>query len=237
MPVRATITLVKPYAGISHVAIAATDIKLRTGLFEKFFTEEVTLSEVAAILISKSFANGVGIAEASFVDLTKVLANNFAMADADTRTVVWSRAFTDAVTLDDVAQAGDIDANKTNFTTLNDVIGFAQSKALTSSFSFADALAVNVASVLADSISFADDLSTTNVWSKSHGHSIGFSDAQAFAQTRILTSAFALDDATQVDKNYGSTKGNVVQFSEDVSISRTHGKALGNMAFNTLTLN
>jgi hypothetical protein len=238
MPIRATISLVKPYASISHVAIAATDIKLRTGLLMEWFTDVVTLSEVAAILTSKTFTDGATVTDVSYVDLTKVAADSFTFSDTFNRTVVWSKSFSDAITLDDIAEADkNINANKTNIATLSDLFSFAFGTTFADSYSFSDLLANAVNKVETDSFSFSDSLSTTVVWSKAYSDSLSFSEAQAFAHSKSLSDGFTLDDATLVNKNYSGVKGNVFSLTESVSITRTHGRALGNMAFNAMTLN
>ena len=66
---------------------------------------------------------------------------------------------------------------------------------------------------------------------------VNMTDAVGMAYTKPITDAFVLDDATLINKDYASTKGNVLSLTEQVSLTRTFGRTFGNNALNTTTLN
>ena len=98
-----------------------------------------------------------------------------------------------------------------------------------------EALAQTIAKAIADNATLSEVLTTLS--GKGLSDSISFTDTQGFAHSKSLSDGFTLDDAALVNKNYSGNKGNVFSISDQISISRTHGKALGNMALNSLTLN
>ena len=126
---------------------------------------------------------------------------------------------------------------------LSDTLGFSDSLSKTiiynrtasDLFTLAEALVQTLNKELVDGINLPDVLTLLN--NKEFADSISFTDTQGFTHSKSLTDSFALDDAALVNKNYTGNKGNVFSVSDQISISRTHGKALGNMTLNSLTLN
>ena len=252
--IRATITFVKAYADVDYIKASAVDHKIVPESEYKFYYEILTLSEVVAVALSKNVGDSFAYTDVAIIDMTKGLSDSFAFVDTLTRTVTYNREFSDAFTLDDISQVDKhIGSNKGNITTLTDILGFGLTKPLTDSMSFSDVLANGVAKVLADSFSFSDseildigkglsdsysfsDSQNYNL-SKGESDSFSYADAQAFTHSKILADAFTLDDATLVNKNYSGVKGNVFSFTDTISISRTHGSALGFMVLGTTTLN
>ena len=150
--------------------------------------------------------------------------------------VNYVRAFSDGFTLDDLFVGADTFQRTTNnVANLSDVIGFSAGKNLADSFSMSEALAQTFAKAIADDATLSEVLTILN--GKGLSDSISFTDTQGFAHSKSLNDGFTLDDAALVNKNYSGNKGNVFSISDQISISRTHGKALGNMALNSLTLN
>ena len=254
MAVRATITFVKPHASVAYVSASAADFKIVPESEYKFHYETLTLSELVGFVLNKPLSDGITTSDFAIVDMTKGLADSFAFSDSFNRSVIYNRSFSDAFTLDDIAQVDKhIGANKGNITSLSDLLTYGISKATTDSMTFSDVLAHVVAKVIADSFSFTDTTAIENQkvvtdsysftdsqnysLAKPLSDSFGYTDAQALSHQKSFTDAFALDDAALVNKNYIGTKGNVFSFTDTFSFTRTHGKALGNMKIGTQTLN
>ena len=224
----ATITFVKAYAEISEV----------TGSEYKFHYDTMSIADVAAVLITKPFSDGYAVSDVALIDVSIAASESISFTDSVTRTVTYSRNISDAFTLDETFEADSIDATKGNIATLSDVLGIAFSTGFSDQISsITDNQIASVGKNVSESISFTDDLSATFTWSRSFSDTPSVADAIAFATSQLLTDGFALDDAALVDKNYSGTKGNVFSVTDSISITRTHGRALGNMALGNLTLN
>ena len=235
MPVHATISFVKPYADLSYQKLEATDIKFADFLMV-FETDTVLLSEVIGVLTAKNFNETLTITEAQFFDTTKGVADSVTVSDVFVNAVSYVRAFNESVTLNDVFVGADtFQRSNNNVATLSDVLGLSSNKPLTDSFSVAEAIAHAFSKAIADDATLSDVLTT--LAAKGLSDSISFTDTQGFIHSKNLADSFTLDDAALVDKNYTGNKGNVFSVSDQISISRTHGRALGNMALNSLTLN
>ena len=224
----ATVTFVKAYAEISEV----------TGSEYKFHYDTMSIADVAAVLITKPFSDSYAVSDVAIIDVSLAASESISFTDNITRTVTYSRDITDAFTLDDTLQSDSIEATKGNIATLSDVLGIAFTTGFTDQISsITDNQIATVGKNIPESISFTDDLAATFTWSRSFSDAPSVADAIAFAHSTHLTDGFALDDAALVDKNYSGTKGNVFSVTDSISITRTHGRALGNMALGNLTLN
>ena len=235
MPVHATISFVRPHADLSYQRLEATDIKFADFLM-LFETDTVLLGEVIGVLTAKNFNETLTITEVQFINTTKGLADSVSVSDVFVNAVSYVRAFNDAFTLDDVFVGADTFQRTTNnVATLSDVIGLASNKPLADSFSIAEVLANTFTKALADDATLSDVLTTLN--EKGLAESISFTDTQGFTHSKSFADSFTLDDAALINKNYSGNKGNVFSIADQISISRTHGAALGNMTLNSLTLN
>ena len=205
----------------------------------EFYYDTVSIGEAAAVLLAKAEVDGYQVTDVAIVHANKGLGHSISFADSLARSVTYARQFTDAFALDDTAQVDkDINAVKGNVTQITDVLGFEFSRPVADNISgFTEVFVSNFNKPETDAFSVSDDLARVVVWSRGFGHSVSIAEAAAISYNKVLTSAFGMDSATLVNKNYTGTKGNVFTFSEQVAISRTHGKALGNMMLGTLTLN
>ena len=205
----------------------------------EFYYDTLSIGEAAAVLLAKPLGNSYQFTDVAIVHANKVFGHSISFADDFAKVVAYSRQFTDGFALDDTAQVDkSINANKGNIAQITDVLGFQFSRPLADTMNgFTDVLASDFNKPETDAFSVSDDLARVVVWSRGFGHSVSIAEAAAISYSKVLTDAFGMDSATLVNKNYTGAKGNVFTFSEQVAISRTHGKALGNMMLGTLTLN
>lgn len=224
----ATITFVKAYADISTVPSSEY----------KFYYDTLSIADVAAVLITKPFSDSYVFSDVAVIDVSLAASESVSFTDSITRTVTYSRDITDAFTLDDTLQSDSIEATKGNIATLSDVLGIAFSTGFSDQLSsFTENQITSVEKNIPEILTISDDLNATFTWSRSFSDAPSVSDAIALAHSTHITDGFALDDAALVDKNYSGTKGNVFSVTDSISITRTHGRALGNMALGNLTLN
>ena len=205
----------------------------------EFFYDTVSIGEAAAVLLAKAEAHSYQFTDVAIVHANKGLGHSISFADNLVKSVLYSRQFTSGFALDDTAQVDkSINANKGNITQINDVLVYDFARPINENMNgFTDLYVSSFNKPETDSFSVSDNLARVVVWSRGFGHSVSMLEAPAIAFEKVLASGFGMDSATLVNKNYNGTKGNVFTFSEQVAISRTHGKALGNMMLGTLTLN
>jgi len=235
MALHATVTFVKPYADLSYRKLEATDIKFADFLMQ-FNKETVTLSEVALVLTAKNFNETLTITDAQVINTSKGFLESLSLGETFLKEMVFSKSLTDSITLEDSFVGADVfSRTKNNVATLSDVLGISSSRPFLDSTSLSDVFANLVSKAIADDATLSDVL--TLLINQGLLDTVSFSDAEAFAHSKVLADSFTLDDATLVDKDYTGNKGNVFSVTDQISISRTHGKALGSMTLNTLTLN
>ena len=205
----------------------------------EFYYDTVSIGEAAAVLLAKAEVDGYQVTDVAIVHANKGLGHAISFADSLARSVIYARQFTDAFALDDTAQVDkSINANKGNIAQVNDVLAYDFTRPINETMDgFTDVYVSSFNKPETDSFNVSDDLARVVVWSRGFGHSVSIAEAAAISYSKVLTDAFGMDSATLVNKNYTGAKGNVFTFSEQVAISRTHGKALGNMMLGTLTLN
>ena len=205
----------------------------------EFYYDTLSIGDAAAVLLAKAEVDSYQFTDVAIVHANKGLGHSISFADDLARSVVYARQFTDGFALDDTAQVDkSINANKGNITQVTDVFGFQFSRPLADNMNgFTEVLTSDINKPETDALSVSDDLARVVVWSRGFGHSVSIAEAAAISYSKVVTDAFGMDSATLVNKNYTGAKGNVFTFSEQVAISRTHGKALGNMMLGTLTLN
>jgi len=205
----------------------------------EFYYDTVSIGDAAAVLLAKAEAHSYQFTDVAIVHANKGLGHAISFADSLARSVTYARQFTDAFALDDTAQVDkSINANKGNIAQVNDVLAYDFTRPINETMDgFTDVYVSSFNKPETDSFNVSDDLARVVVWSRGFGHSVSIAEAAAISYSKVLTDAFGMDSATLVNKNYTGAKGNVFTFSEQVAISRTHGKALGNMMLGTLTLN
>jgi hypothetical protein len=225
----ATITFVR--ASIEYKVVPTSEYE--------FYYDTLSIGDAAAVLLAKAEVDSYQFTDVAIVHANKSLGHSISFADDFAKVVVYARQFTDGFALDDTAQVDkSINANKGNITQVTDVFGFQFSRPLADTMNgFTEVFVSSFNKPETDALSVSDDLARVVVWSRGFGHSVSIAEAAAISYSKVLTDAFGMDSATLVNKNYTGAKGNVFTFSEQVAISRTHGKALGNMMLGTLTLN
>ena len=248
MAIRATITYVK---------VEAIDFRLVAESPHRWFTDTVTLSEITLLSTGKGIPDSFTFTDTTALHPSKVLTgDSVTMSDTVVKLVSYNLPITDAFTLDDSAQIDkDTYKNKTNHAFMTDEALFALSKSLPDGITIGDSLGILFERpVTGDSISFTDsevkslgkNITTDSVTftdtdnynlSKVEGDSFTMGESHGKTIATVLASAFTLDDSALIDKDYYGVKGNVFSFSDNVVVSRTFGRALGNPMLNTYTLN
>ncbi len=193
---------------------------LATGLGKE---ESLTISESDVKQLGIAKSDTANISESSALLFSTPKSDSLSMSELFSRVVTFSRTFSDAVTLDDLASATDplqTDSilNKDNIATLTEELNYSASISKADSFSFADSEEVSFNTPKADSVS----ISETNIISFNKP----FSDSSSLLDSEVISFNKGLSDTLGI--------------SESISVLFIPGAAssvLNTQALNTSVLN
>lgn len=129
--------------------------------------ESLTASDIASKDLEVAYTDSVSPSDAPALDIAQPKTDSVTAADVFTRVVTYSRAFTDAVSIDDNALIGGVakeaQAVKTNVVSMSEEHDYAFSKALSDNFSVVEVTAHSVSKSLSDSFGVTESISIQNV--------------------------------------------------------------------------
>ena len=166
---------------------------LATGLGKE---ESLTISESDVKQLDIAKSDTANISESSALLFSTPRSDSLSMSELFSRVVTFSRTFSDAVTLDDLASATDplqTDSilNKDNIATLTEELNYSASISKTDSFSFAEEVSFNTPK--ADSVS----ISETNVISFNKP----FSDSSSLLDSEVISFNKGLSDTLGISES------------------------------------
>jgi hypothetical protein len=226
--------------GISDTATLSENLQ-KSILFIRDFTDSygftdseslaTGLGKEEGLAMSESDVKQVGITKSDTANISEIpvllfntsKADSVSMSEIFSRTVVFSRSFTDAVSLDDLASATDplqTDnlLDKDNIATLTEELNYSASFIKSDSFSFSDSDIKSFSSAKTDSVSVAETSIIT--------FNKPFSDSSSLLDSEVIS----------FDKGLSDTLG----ISESISVLFIPGAAssvLNTQALNTSVLN
>tara|TARA_R110002012_G_scaffold24818_4_gene82475 strand:+ start:4704 stop:5420 length:717 start_codon:yes stop_codon:yes gene_type:complete len=233
--VRATVI----FAQVNYVRPRATDLHLVTDLSHYFYYETMTLSDVATILTTKNRTDNFHVLDVAYFNVSKGVNNPLTMTDTVETVSQFLREFNDSITVQEAI--GFIEANVNSFAntaTITDLVGLHLSRPVTGdSFGFTDSVLIERGKGANETLTLSEAIELVMAFVAPISDQVNIADAVGMAYQKPITDAFVLDDATLINKDYDSTKGNVLSLTEQVSLTRTFGRTFGNNALNTTTLN
>ena len=235
MSIRATVI----FAQINYVKPRATDIHLITDLKQYFYYETATLSDVAAIITTKPRNDDFAIADLAYVNIQKAETDGLSITESVDLLANFQRSINDNIT---ITMATDF-VSSTNqgyeeTASIDDLIGLYLQRPVTGdSFGITDQAMPVLNKGINEAISFSETVALVMAYSKYYNDSVSMQEQAALSYAKTVSDAFALDDATLVNKDYDGNKGNVIGLTETISMSRTFGRAFGNSTLNSITLN
>jgi hypothetical protein len=181
--VQASTSVIKVEAQTTYQNSNATGIWIDPDSNNRFANDELPLSEVLINVFSKVLEDTYVLADISALNVNKPLTvDSLSFTDTFARVVAWQRDFTDAFTLDDLAQIDkDFYGNKGNIFAFTDIIGLTNNKNLTDSYTVGDVFT----RVVSYSRSFTD--------------SFAFTDSNYTTFTKIITDALTMGDSLVKD--------------------------------------
>ena len=254
MALRATVSFVKAQSEANYINASAQDFRIRARSFDNpFYIDTITLSEVIGIGYAKPLSDIFAVADLQIFQNTKPIADNVSVADNAIVQASYLRSITDALTLNDVVNSINYGDNETDQTTLSELIGLDYTTTETDSLSITELLSHLIAKIEADNVTVASDtvlqsrkveldtlaIGDTNIigFNKNETDLLNFADIQVFDYAKVLGSAFTLTSVLQVGTQFIEDDTDLLSFSDTISISRVHGRALGNMVLGSTTLN
>lgn len=129
---------------------------------EKAVADALSFTEVTAFALTTAKTDLVSISESSAFSLNKQATDSLSINDTFSRVATFSRAFTDAFTLDDAATVDaftkETSAAKTNVFSVTDNQTFAVDKPFTDSTSISDSFVFSVETLVSDSVALTDSV-------------------------------------------------------------------------------
>jgi len=248
MPLRATVTWINA---------SAQDYRVKSQSFDNpFINETLTLSEVVGVAFSRPEGDNFAFTDVTLFNTSKnIIGDSVGFTDNVVTSTQYQRFITDGITLNDVVNSINTGVNQPNNIGISELLGYHFNKLETDNFTFLDSIENVINKIETDNnISFTDtqsiqanvittdgfgfsDTDTRLINKVESDNNISFSETQLFTYNYFFTDGFVLDDTLQIDKDVISFKENVFSFNDTISISRTHGRALGNMVLGSSQFN
>jgi hypothetical protein len=248
MAIRATISIQRIQAQTATELVQAqTDYQLAVAseiwtdpdTKNRVLFENIPLSDVVFKLLTKDLTDSAAVTDLYASHFSKgTIVESVSVADIIAKVVTYRRDFSDAFTLDDLAQIDkDFYGNKGNIFAFTDIIGLTHNKNLTDSYTVSDVIAI----AMAYSRSFTDSTVLSDseyyTFTKSTSDSLALPDAQLKGLTKPETDSFTFGDAT--DKHPSLSKTDPFSFTDSSYFSTSKGASdsvsLADSHYRTLT--
>jgi hypothetical protein len=248
MAIRATISIQRIQAQTATELVQAqTDYQLAVASEiwtdpdskNRVLFENIPLSDVVFKLLTKDLTDSAAVTDLYASHFSKgTIVESVSVADIIAKVVTYRRDFSDAFTLDDLAQIDkDFYGNKGNIFAFTDIIGLTHNKNLTDSYTVSDVIAI----AMAYSRSFTDSTVLSDseyyTFTKSTSDSLALPDAQLKGLTKPETDSFTFGDAT--DKHPSLSKTDPFSFTDSSYFSTSKGASdsvsLADSHYRTLT--
>ena len=251
MALRATVTFVKAQSLATYVNVSAMDYHVRARSFENpFYIDTIVLSEVIGIAYSRPENETLTVSDVQFYDVSKLVPDTINFND--NISTAFATNITSALTLNDFVNRID-SLPEGEIATLIELIGFKHSSIETDSFTYSDLLSHLMSKIETDSVSVSSNASLEPrkneteiltfgdsdvfLFGKNEDETLNFSDTDSFDYAKSLASGFSLNSLLIVNNEFVEDDTDLFSFSDTISISRVHGRALGNMVLGSSQLN
>ena len=254
MAIRATVSFVKAKFEANYINVSAQDFRVRARSFDNpFFSDTLTLNEIIVFAYTKVESDIIAIADVNIFQVTKPIPDNLSIGDVVLTEASYLRSITSNLTINDVVNSIIKGNSETDQTTLDEIIGVDYTTTETDSFAYTDLLSHLMSKIETDNFTVSSSQVLQPRKSESEILSIGdsdifnfgkneidllnFTDAQVFQHAKTLGSGFTLTSILQVGNEFIEDDTDLLSFSDTITISRVHGRALGNMVLGSTTLN
>lgn len=181
-------------------------VDISVGFFRDF-VDSYSLTEIQAISYSTNKDESIAIADDPEIETIKSQQDSASVLETLSITTQYSRQFSDAFTLDDLANIGDLEKNtsldKGNVFSMSEAIAFQAQKAVSDTLAMQEALAKSFSASAADALSISEVLSTDSA--KSITESLSVIDSPALSTETTAQDNLSVGDSLTLTLVSGST--------------------------------
>lgn len=193
------------YSSAKSDSISATDVFSLEVQFNRDYSESFSISDIEQKVFEASKTDSMPISEQATLSLLKPRSDSLAASDSLSRVVQFYRQFSDAFTLDDLANLGDFQ----KLTTLDkgNVVGVSDNfsrnvqflRSFADSYSLSESPFINFDSSQSDTVSVSDSFDRVAQFSRSFSDSASISDSESFVLIKPRSDSFSFSDQLAVD--------------------------------------
>ncbi|MBT5235847.1 MAG: hypothetical protein HOM18_11170 [Candidatus Marinimicrobia bacterium] len=246
-----TLVFVRAFTDTLSVADASTieaqkiiaDITLLsdTNVFStgKGVSEILSISETIGMQLGKTLTDTFALDDAALIDKdyfgTK--GNIFSFSDEFSRSVDYSRSFTEALSTSDTSSMVTGKGLSHNLPITDELVSVIMyNRNFTDTTSVTSVKALSLGKNFTNSITSISDLSVV-AQTKNISDLVSFSESTDFQIVKAISDGIGLDDSTLVNKNYFGNKGNIMSISDVVVVDLVVSNTINSSALNVRTLN
>jgi hypothetical protein len=246
-----TLVFVRAFTDTLSVADASTieaqkiiaDITLLsdTNVFStgKGVSEILSISETIGMQLGKTLTDTFALDDAALIDKdyfgTKC--NIFSFSDEFSRSVDYSRSFTEALSTSDTSSMVTGKGLSHNLPITDELVSVIMyNRNFTDTTSVTSVKALSLGKNFTNSITSISDLSVV-AQTKNISDLVSFSESTDFQIVKAISDGIGLDDSTLVNKNYFGNKGNIMSISDVVVVDLVVSNTINSSALNVRTLN
>ena len=203
-----------------------SDVFSRTVSYDRDYTDSFGFSDTFSIAVGyvRAYSDSYSLNDTRDLHLTKAFVDTFKVYDENPNALNVNLLNSQAMNAQEnpvLITTGIGSSDGVGFT---EVAAVTQSKALTDSTVVDDTNAILVSKHKTDSFGMSDNSYVSSGVNPSD--SISFGDSYERVLSKVLSDAFALDDAALINKNYLGNKGNLIGLSELVSLVTTYKRTI-----------
>lgn len=177
-----------------------TDVLSKSVDYGRAFSEAASITEIHSVSFDKAQADSLSVSDAPSVTPELNKDDSLSMAESLTKTVAFVRSFSDAFTMDDLANIGDLfketNLDKGNVFGVTENLSYSAQKSVADTLQMQESLSRQMASSLAETLSVADSLSFDSTLGPAD--SVSASDSPAISFDGSLSDVFGVSEVITV---------------------------------------
>ena len=211
---QASVSAARTTTSVTYELSHATGIWTDPDSKNRMLKDEFPLSDVRFSLVEKNLSETLTFTDVIGVAMLWVrgFTDTFKVYDENPNALNVNLLNSQAMNAQDTSFLVDRGLDKGDALGFSEITAFVHSKGLTDSAILADTNAILVSKPKTDSFGVSDDSYVSSGVNPSD--SISFGDSYERVLSKVLSDAFALDDAALINKNYSGNKGNIFGVSD-----------------------
>ena len=177
-----------------------TDVLSRAVDYSRAFTDAASVTEIHSVSFGSSQADSLSVSDAPSVTPELNKDDSLSMSESLTKVVAYSRSFSDAFTMDDLASIGDLfketNLDKGNVFGVTENLSYSAQKSVADTLQMQEALSRQMASSLVETLSVADSLTFDSTLGPADG--VSASDSPAIDFDTSFSDVFGVSEVITV---------------------------------------